>query len=269
MEPESKALNADNRAVWDANAEWWDDYIGAEGNEFHRTLVAPAQIRLLALKAGERVLDIACGNGQFAREMAQASAQVLAFDYAEKFVARARQHTAEAGIEGIEFWVIDATDERALLALGEGAFDAAVCTMALMDVAEIGPLMRALSRLLRPGGRFVFSVSHPCFQTNGTRMCAEMEDRDGELVTVYSVKVSEYLEAKMHRGIGIIGQPQAHYYFDRPLSLLLGEGFAAGFTLDGLEEPAFQPGAKAGHPLGWANFPQIPPVLVARLRRLS
>jgi SAM-dependent methyltransferase len=268
MEPESSALNADNRAVWDANAEWWDDYIGAEGNDFHRTLVAPAQMRLLALKAGERVLDIACGNGQFTREMAQAGARVVAFDFSEKFVARAKDRTAAAGIGGMEFRVMDATDERALLALGERAFDAAVCTMALMDMAEIGPLMRALSRLLRPGGRFVFSVSHPCFQTNGTRMCAEMEDQDGELVTVYSVKVSTYLEQGMHRGIGIIGQPQPHFYFDRPLSLLLEEGFAAGFALDGLEEPAFEPGAKAGHPLGWANFPQIPPVLVARLRLL-
>ena len=62
----------DNQSVqdaWVANARWWDDYVGAEGNEFHRTLVAPAQLRLLALQPGERVVEFACGNGHFAREM--------------------------------------------------------------------------------------------------------------------------------------------------------------------------------------------------------
>jgi hypothetical protein len=57
-----------------------------------------------------------------------------------------------------------------------------------------------------------------------------------------------------------------HPYFHRPLSRLLGAGFAAGFVLDGLEEPAFGPDDRAGRPLGWANFKTVPPVLAARLR---
>jgi hypothetical protein len=57
-----------------------------------------------------------------------------------------------------------------------------------------------------------------------------------------------------------------HPYFHRPLSRLLGAGFAAGFVLDGLEEPAFGPDDRAGRPLGWANLKTVPPVLAARLR---
>ena len=56
-------------------------------------------------------------------------------------------------------------------------------------------------------------------------------------------------------------------YFHRPLSALLGACFAAGFVLDGLEEPAFGPGdAGNASPLSWLNFHDIPPVLVARVR---
>jgi hypothetical protein len=42
-----------------------------------------------------------------------------------------------------------------LLALGEGSFDAAVSAMALMDMAEIAPLMKALTKLLKFGSCFL------------------------------------------------------------------------------------------------------------------
>ncbi len=64
----------------------------------------------------------------------------------------------------------------------------------------------------------------------------------------------------------MVGQPVPQVYFHRPLSVLLASCFRAGFALDGLEEPAFAPGEPAERPLAWANFPEIPPVLVGRLR---
>jgi len=76
-----------------------------------------------------------------------------------------------------------------------------------------------------------------------------------------------YLDLPPARGVGMIGEPEPHYYFHRPLGQLLGECFAAGFVLDGLEEPAFGPDdTSRRRALGWGNFRQIPPVLAARLR---
>jgi hypothetical protein len=65
--------------------------------------------------------------------------------------------------------------------------------MALMDIPTIDPLMRALRRLLKPEGRFVFSVQHPAFNFNAARLVLEEENRDGALVETYSVKVTGYL----------------------------------------------------------------------------
>jgi SAM-dependent methyltransferase len=197
--------------------------------------------------------------------MARLGADVVAFDFSERFVERARQHTEEAGIKNVEYHVIDATDRDALLALGSGSFDAAVCTMALMDMSDIGPLLSVLPALLRPGGRFVLSVTHPCFNGSGCRIVAEQEDREGELVTTFGVKVVAYRDVPAQRGLGIIGQPVPHFYFHRTLSELFGACFRAGLVLDGLEEPVSALAPSAGH-LSWGNLPQVPPVLVARMR---
>jgi hypothetical protein len=136
--------------------------------------------------------------------------------------------------------------------------------MALMDMVTVTPLLEGLCVLLRPGGRFVFSVLHPCFNSTGCALVAELEDRDGELRTTHAVKVTRYLSLGPERGVGIPGQPEPHYYFNRPLGVLFSACFRAGFALTGLEEPAFPAGA-AARPLNWEGVPEVPPVLVARL----
>jgi 2-polyprenyl-3-methyl-5-hydroxy-6-metoxy-1,4-benzoquinol methylase len=261
-----RQANEDTRAAWNENAAFWDERMG-EGNDFVEVLTWPATVRLLDLQPGESVLDIACGNGLTSRRLATLGADVVAFDFAAEMIAHARQRTMEH-TDRITYHVLDATDEAALLALGEGRFDAALCNMALFDMAEIQPLIHALARLLRPGGRFVFSVVHPCFNNSHAVHVAEMEDREGTVVTVYSVKVSGYMTPTVARGAAIVGQPTPQLYFDRPLQALLGAGFDAGFVLDGLEERAFPPDHPSGRsPLAWGgNFSEIPPVLVARMR---
>lgn len=262
--------NAASQAAWDNNAAHWDDYMGAEGNDFVNVLIWPSVAPLLDVGPGMRVLDAACGNGMYARRLAQLGADVVAFDFAPNLIARAEAYPPP--VQGaIDYRVLDATDEDALRALGEGTFDAVSCQMALMDMPVIEPLMRAVSALLKPGGRFVFSLVHPAFnQTNATRF-AEMVERNGDLVTVYGMKISQYMTPYIAWGAAIPGQPEPQPYFDRPLQATLGAGFAAGMMLDALAERAFPPDHPSGpkaRPLGWGgNFSEIPLVLVARMRR--
>ena len=217
--PEYSARTAE---VWDRLADWWDDEIG-DGNPFQDLLIEPATERLLALQPGERVLDIACGAGRYARRMA------------------------------------------ALLSLSEAGFDAAVCTMALMDMASIEPLISTLPRLLKPGGRFVFSVTHPAFNSGTARKIAEEHDRDGSLKTTYGVAITDYASPYVHMGVGVPGQPAPQPFFHRSISMLFNVCFRHGFVLNGVEEPTLPEGTESSTPLAWANLPSIPPVLVARM----
>jgi len=255
-------LNAHH--AWNTNARFWDERMG-EGNDFFSLLVWPAVERLLCVQVGWRMLDIACGNGLTSRRLLNAGAKVVAIDFSEELVAVAKER--DHGRD-IDYRIVDVTDYNALVELSPDGFDAALCNMALMDIADICPLMRALARLLRPGGAFVFSILHPCFNNPSVTQMAELADREGRFEMTYSVKVSRYLTSYTCLGAAMHEQPVPHPYFHRSLGALIGPGLDAGFVLDALEERAFPPGHPTGTTvLSWGGaFSEIPPVLVARMR---
>ncbi len=260
---EFRGLQRENTRIWDKNARWWDDRIG-DGNDFQDLLVEPATERLLAPAKGEIILDVACGAGRMARRIAALCTRVVAVDHSRAFIARAKKRTKS---RRVEYHIVNAADEKALLALGRRRFDKAVCTMALMDMPEIRPLFRALPKLLKPEGVFVFSVTHPCFNSASIERFAEArEDAEGRYAPRSGVKVTGYLTPSARKGEGIVGQPETQFYFDRPLSLLLNRAFAAGFVVDGIEEPSLPRDRARSGGMRWDDMPDIPPVIVVRMR---
>ncbi len=261
---DEKQLNDEGRAIWDAKARFWDALHGEGGNRFHQRLIEPSVLQLLGLRAGERVLDIGCGNGALARKMAELGAQVDAVDFSPKMIALARRRSPGGAIG---YNVVDATDESALLRLGERRYDAITCTMALMDMPSIRPLFRAASQLLREDGCLVFATAHPAFNSNNPIFLHEIADQAGQVQESYAVKLVAYLDMPPVKGSGAPGEPLPHTYYHRPLAELLQAAFDAGFALDALLEPAFtQADADQAQGLTWAKLTQIPPVLTGRLR---
>jgi len=254
-----------SREAWDANAEVWDARMGDEGNDFFNVLCWPAISSFLDARPGQHILDIACGNGLTSRRLAFLGANVTAFDFSNELIrlASARPNRDSR----IIYHIIDATDESALLALGDHSFDSALCNMALFDMADLEPLFRALPKLLKPNGVFVFSLTHPAFNNASTVHVLEEVDDEGEIKTIYSVKTSRYMTPYHAKGLALRNQPKPQIYFERPLQYYLNLGFQNGFVLDAFSERAFPPEHPQDSPLGWGGkFSEIPPALVARLR---
>jgi len=261
--------NQMSQDAWDANAEVWDEHMGDEGNDFFRVLQWPVIASFLDPQPADRILDVACGNGLTSRKLAEFGASVVAFDFSEELIALAKKRPNPES--RITYQVLDATDENALLeTLSPNApFDSALCNMALFDMAEIEPLFRALRKLLKSGGVFVFSLTHPAFNNSSSVHVVEEVDWEGEIKTVYSVKISRYMNPYVARGLALREQPVPQPYFERPLQYYLNAGFENGFVLDGFEERAFPPDHPTSHPLSWGGqFSEIPPVLIARMRLL-
>ena len=243
-------------ALWEALAGDWDARMGLEGNRFHRELIRPATLRLLEPQPGERILDAACGNGLFAGCLAALGAQVAAFDYSPQMIARAKERWAQY-LDRIQFSVADATDFTQVTALGGGVpFDKAVSNMAVMDISDIAPLLRAVYAMLKPGGVFVFSAEHPCFRTPGNGFT-----EDGKGLLTYS-----YIEPQYHAPQALADNEKRVHHWHRPLRQLLGICFEAGFALDGLEEPVFAHDGKEEGRFGWYD---IPAVIVFRVRKIA
>ena len=89
MESRDEEVLAESRDIWDSNAEVWDQRIG-NGGGWQTIVIAPTVERMLDIQTGEKVLDIACGNGQFSRRLADLGASVVASDFSPKLIELAQ-----------------------------------------------------------------------------------------------------------------------------------------------------------------------------------
>jgi 2-polyprenyl-3-methyl-5-hydroxy-6-metoxy-1,4-benzoquinol methylase len=146
-----ECLSARALAAWETIAPDWDAAITAYGNKYWRRLQEPSLTRLLSpsLSANPncRALDLATGNGLCARWLrARGAGSVLATDGSEEMLELARGHGD--GDVGIMFRKVDVTREKNLGGLVEeeahGGFDVVLMNMAIMDVADLEPLAKAL-----------------------------------------------------------------------------------------------------------------------------
>ena len=127
-----------------------------------KTVSDPATAALLDLAGavgGLRLLEVACGQGRVARELARRGAALTGLDISAAMLARAQACEAAEPL-GICYLHADVTAGGVL----EGqVFDGVVCNYGLSDIDDLDGLLANVARLLCPGGWFVFSLLHPCF----------------------------------------------------------------------------------------------------------
>ncbi len=112
----------------------------------------------LGLGAGDRVLDVACGPGNFSREFARATGTdglVVGIDASPTMLARGVDDSVRAGTEGLVLVRGDAT----ALPFEDGSFDCACCFAALHLFADPFAALDEMRRVLAPGGRIALMTS--------------------------------------------------------------------------------------------------------------
>lgn len=145
---------------WDGNAAEWVRLVRAGYDESRDLVNTPAFLAMLPAVAGLRGLDVGCGEGHNTRLVARRGARMVALDVAAVMVA------ATAGAERARPLGVGAVRGTGLaLPFADQVFDFAVAFMSVMDMPDHATVLREVHRVLRPGGFFQFSLSHPCFQT--------------------------------------------------------------------------------------------------------
>src|ERR1043166_2851871 len=116
----------------------------------------PRMFALMGDVRGKRVLDLGCGEGGYARELAKRGATVTGVDGSARLIEIARERSTP----GITYVRANA---NAPGALPSSSFDLVVASMSLMDVEDYGGAVREACRVLRPGGELVMSITNPCY----------------------------------------------------------------------------------------------------------
>lgn len=213
----------DVASVWDAAAEGWVDFVRTGKDYWRDGVNNPATFRLIGSVKGKTVLDLACGEGYNTRILARKGAKVTGIDHSQKFINLARTEERKQPL-GIRYRRMDA---RCLSGVSDASFDLVTCFMALHDIENYESAVAEVARVLKHGGRFIFSIMHPCFEdmvVNGVRTNAAEK---------YFNKTQHVIEWKMER----LTKPFKTVSFHRSLtdySLVLSKN---GLLISRLVEP--------------------------------
>jgi SAM-dependent methyltransferase len=243
-----------SRQWWDAEADAYQaehgDFLNGTGRDAHASGdfvwcpegLREADARLLGppeALVGRRILEVGAGAAQCSRWLAAAGAHPVAMDLSAGQLRHAREQAAAGA----------ATDRRTPVPLVQGDAtrlpfaDASVevaCSAfgAVPFVADSAALHREVARVLRPGGRWVFSVNHPM------RWCFRDDPGPAGLVVERS-----YFDRSAYLEIGSSGRPvyvESHRTMGDRIRELVGAGFA---VLDVVE-----PEWPAGHAREWGQW---------------
>jgi ubiquinone/menaquinone biosynthesis C-methylase UbiE len=154
---EADLAKKDQKTDWGDVAGWYDALVGEAGSEYHREVVLPGVLRLLAPQAGQKVLDVACGQGVLCRILRERGAEVTGVDAATTLIDAARKR----GPADIAY---HAADARELGFLPENHFDSAACVLAIQNIHPIQPVFAGAARALKPNGHLVIVMMHPAFR---------------------------------------------------------------------------------------------------------
>lgn len=247
------------RQSWDFAADSYAEG-QASGNDYYRYLFfGPAQVEMCGKVSGLRLLDVGCGNGYFAREMARRGARVSAIDLSPRMIEHASR-IESADPLGISYEVLDAAqiDSR----FPAESFDMVTSCISIPDMPDVPAILHGIRAVLRPGGRLVASMTHPCTDTPVRSW--EIDPSGMKL----SLKIDRYfdegpIEFTWKRNWPYVFKTS---YWHVPLERWFRWILDAGFIVRGLKEPCPAAEAIDAHP-DLADAARVPHFLIFDLER--
>jgi len=212
---------------WNNVAHWYDSYLKGD-DTYQAKVIAPNLARMLSVSEGNRVLDVACGQGYFARLIADTGAIVVGVDSATELVeiaARQAEHNESYRVG----------DAEKLSAMKLGTFDAVFSVLAFENIKNISKVLEGMNDCLKKEGKVVLVLLHPAFRIPqhsdwGYDMKRNVQYRKTEK---YLSEVSIPIELAPHsRG----GKKEVTTTFHRSLQWYMKAFRNAGFAIANLEE---------------------------------
>ncbi len=153
-----------NDTSWGKVAGWYDSLLQMEGT-YQKEVILPNLLRLMDIKKGDKVLDIACGQGFFSRALVEKGAEVTGVDISAELIKFA-QEKAGKGERYLVAFADDFTKEITPLRQGSAGqgFDKALIVLAIQNIQNLNGVLAEASRALKVGGKLFLVLNHPAFR---------------------------------------------------------------------------------------------------------
>ncbi|MFX0079936.1 MAG: class I SAM-dependent methyltransferase [Candidatus Hermodarchaeota archaeon] len=217
-----------SKSVWDVAAPIWVSNMGEGGDYHHKYKILPEVYRLLDVQKDEKILDVACGEGNVARHLTKSGARVTGIDISKMLdFAIEREEKENLGIRYMKMNAEKISDE-----FEEASFDKVVCNMALMDIEDYKTTINQISLVLKENGFFVFSITHPAFGWPSSSYLKIPGDsqRNEDRIRVLGNYFDERPTIDSEIGTTLL-------YFHRPISSYLNELVKSNLVLKEMSEP--------------------------------
>jgi ubiquinone/menaquinone biosynthesis C-methylase UbiE len=222
---------------WDENADVWTAHVRQGWDSYREHLNNPAFLKLVGNLKGKKVLDAGCGEGYNTRIFARMGAQMTGIDISVRMIEHARRAEQKEPL-GIKYEAASFTD---LSIFGNDSFDTVVSTMALMDGPDYEKAIAEIYRVLHKNGDFFFSISHPCFMTEGFGWVNEDNEKKPLLTVSGYFSKKQWIERwkfsqapeEIRKDVPLFAIPR----FPRTLAEYINPLAGAGFMLKKIAEP--------------------------------
>lgn len=215
------------KTSWEGVAKWYDEMLSSQ-DAYQTQVILPKLLRLLPPK-DKRIIDIACGQGFFAKNFADAGAEVLGIDISPSLIERAHEHAGR----NLRFEVAPASTMN--MAESE-YFDGGMIILALQNIADMSESLVEAARVLKKNGTLIIVLNHPCFRIPKGSAWGydEKENVQYRRVDHYGVPFTQKIE--MTPGVKRESAKVYTVSFHRPLQEYVKALAKAGFSVIGLEE---------------------------------
>ncbi len=215
----------DKTTSWGEVADWYDSHLENDTDSYHRAVILPHLARLMDISPKEAVLDLATGQGFFAREWARFGASVTAVDISQELIDRAKEkgglisyHVAPA--HALPFF---STASQAKISL----------VLAIQNIENPKDVFKECARVLASDGKLFLVLNHPAFRIPRASSWDYDEKQKVQYRRIDRYMSEAQIEIDMHPG-KMSSEKTASFH--RPLQWYFKALKSAGLTVSGMEE---------------------------------
>lgn len=144
---------------WGGVANWYDEHLEKTNDTYHEKVIYPNLLRIIGAPKNTKILDLACGQGQFSDILAKSSAQVTGVDIGKELIELAEKRNKHKF--SLHYFVSPSDD---LFMVKDNSQDTVVCILALQNIEKLQETFSEIKRVLKTGGKFICVINHPSFR---------------------------------------------------------------------------------------------------------